>query len=509
MHHPQSENLPPAQENAGSIKTGHLKANIMRGAHNIRIGINLGEDHIMVDTINIGLKHSKQWKVSSLLRASIVGGCLVIAAPVFAKIIDAPVFAKPEFAKPESAKTDAEKMKDMEDKLEAIQNQLSQMTSGMASRSSSDNGLPMHGFMDVGFASNSQGNAAVNPNLANPKGFYEGRLSFYLSPHFGDNVKVLAEPNIEVSQKEGTVNLDVERLQIGYTFSDAATAWIGRFHSPYGYWNTAFHHGAQLQTAVLRPRFLDFEDSGGVLPAHMLGVWSTGKVKAGGGRFTYDVYAGNGPKIVDANPSVPAVIVNPLTDYQGGGLDPNISGDDNHSAMIGLNLGYEFSDSLDGLRLSVHGLQGDVNAYGTSSPTPTTQNTTSLNTTNLSFVGSSVVYLSNDWEIMGEYYHFNDKDMSGTTGTHKSWADYLQVGKSFNDLTPYVRFERTKFNQRDNYFSMQASGQSYARQALGLRYNLNQKAALKFELLNSSFKAEPGRTALGYRSFLFQYAIGF
>ena len=56
---------------------------------------------------------------------------------------------------------------------------------------------------------------------------------------------------------------------------------------------------------------------------------------------------------------------------------------------------------------------------------------------------------------------------------------------------------------------MQASGQSYARQALGLRYNLNQKAALKFELLNSSFKAESGRTALGYRSVFVQYAIGF
>ena len=444
----------------------------------------------MVDAISIGMKHAKRLKVSSLLSASIVGGCLVIAAPVFAE-------------------TDAEQMKAMQNKLDAVQNELSQITSGMAARSDSGEGLPMHGFMDVGFASNSQGNAAVNPKLANPKGFYEGRLSFYLAPHFGDNVKVLAEPNIEVSQKDGTVNLDVERLQIGYTFSDAATAWIGRFHSPYGYWNTAFHHGAQLQTAVLRPRFLDFEDSGGVLPAHMLGVWSTGKVKAGGGRFTYDVYAGNGPKIVGANtPTVPNVFTFPA-DYQGGGLDPNISGEDNHSAMVGLNLGYEFSDSLDGLRLAVHGLQGDVNAYGTSSPTPTTQNSTVLNTTSLSFVGGSVVYLSNDWEIMSEYYHFNDKDKSGTTGTHKSWADYLQVGRSFNDLTPYIRFERTVFNQMDNYFSMQTSGQSYARQALGLRYNLNQKAALKFELLNSSFKAEPGRTALGYRSFLFQYAIGF
>jgi hypothetical protein len=120
-----------------------------------------------------------------------------------------------------------------------------------------------------------------------------------------------------------------------------------------------------------------------------------------------------------------------------------------------------------------------------------------------------VAYLTGNWEVLSEYYRFNNKDKSTNTGAHKSWADYLQVGRSFNNLTPYVRFERAVFDQTDNYFSMQASGQSYARQALGLRYNINEKAALKFELMNSSFKEELGRTALGYRSFLAQYAIGF
>jgi hypothetical protein len=408
----------------------------------------------MVDTINIDMKQAKQWKGSSLLRAMIVGGCLGIAAPVFAQ-------------------TDAEHMKDMENKLEAIQNELTQMTSGMVTRSSSGEGLPIHGFMDVGFASNSKGTSA------NPMGFYVGALSFYLAPHFGDKVKALVEPNFEVTPA-GAVATDLERLQIGYTFSDNATAWAGRFHTPYGYWNTGFHHGAQIQTSVLRPRFLDFEDKGGILPAHMVGLWGTGKFKAGEGKLTYDIFAGNGPKIVTSI------------------LDINQAGDNNHQAMVGFNLGYEFSGSLDGLRLAVHSLRGDVDDDAIPS-----------NKTQLNIVGGSAVYLSDTWEVMGEYYRFNDKDKSGGTGTHKSWADYLQIGKSFNNLTPYVRFERTVLDQLDNYFSMQDSGQSYARQALGLRYNLNQKAALKFELLNSSFKAESGRTALGYRSVFVQYAIGF
>lgn len=431
----------------------------------------------MADKLNIGIEHAKQWKASTLLRASIIGGCLVIAAPAYAE-------------------TEAEQMKVMQQKLEAIQNELSQMTSGLVSQSSSSAGMPLHGFMDVGFASNSQGNNVVaNPYVANPRGFYEGRLSFYMAPQFGDRVKALAEPNFEVDQLNGTVNVDIERLQIGYTFSDAATLWGGRFHSPYGYWNTAFHHGAQLQTSVLRPRFLDFEDSGGILPAHMLGIWGTGKARAGKGKFTYDWYAGNGPKITGAvTPPSPA-------NYQTGGLDPNIAGDDNHSAMVGLNLGYEFSGSLDGLRLAVHWLHGDVNAYDALTSAV-------INTTGLNMAGGSLVYLSNDWEIMSEYYGFNDKDK--TSGLkHKSRAGYVQAGRSFNNLTPFIRLERTILDQQDNYFSMQASGQSYARQILGLRYNLSQKAALKFELGNSSFKEEFGRTALSYRSLNIQYAIGF
>ena len=441
----------------------------------------------MVETIDIGTTHAKQWKASRLLSALIIGGCLAFAVPASAKVIDPPTQAVNAPAKPVYASTDAEQIKALQNKLEVIQDQLTQMTAGLASRSTSGEGLPMHGFMDIGFATNSN----RDPLTADPSGFYVGSLSFYLTPHFGDKVKALVEPNFEIPP-DGSVAVDLERVQIGYTFSDNATAWAGRFHTPYGYWNTGFHHGAQMQTSVLRPRFLDFEDKGGILPAHMVGLWGTGKVRAGAGRFTYDVYAGNGPKIVDAGAGA-------------GVLDINQAGDDNHQAMVGFNLGYEFSGMMDGLRLAVHGLNGDVNSY--------TAGPAFLNTTTLGMMGGSAVYSSNEWEVMGEYYRFNDKDKSSGTGTHTSWADYLQIGRSFNDLTPYVRFERTVLSQLDSYFNNQASGQSYARQALGLRYNLNPKAALKFELLNSSFKEDltgtTPRTAFGYRSFYAQYAIGF
>jgi len=347
-------------------------------------------------------------------------------------------------------------------------------------------GVPLHGFLDVGYSINSKD--STNPALPGlPNGFNVGSLDIYLTPQFEGKVKTLIELIFE-NTPEGSLATDLERAQIGYTFSDAATLWAGRYHAPYGYWNTAYHHGAQMQTSVLRPRFLDFEDKGGILPAHMVGLWANGKIRAGGGRFTYDAYAGNGPRIaVDSGLPAP-----------GGVLDIQTAGDNNHQAMVGFNLGYEFGGFADGLRLALYGLRGDV-----------ADDSPAANITELNMGGAAVVYLEHDWEIMGEYYRFSDTDKSGGTGSHSSWADYLQVGMNFSGLTPFVRVEKTVLDQADMYFAMQDNGQSYFRQSLGLKYDLNQSAALKFELLNSKFADEPGRAPYDYRSFLAQFAVRF
>lgn len=347
-------------------------------------------------------------------------------------------------------------------------------------------GIPVHGFADAGYSAHSK-------QANDPKGFNVGSLDFYLTPQFTSNVKGLVEIIFETT-KAGDVATDLERLQMGYTFNDNATLWGGRFHTPYGYWNTGFHHGAEIQTSILRPRFLDFEDKGGILPAHMVGLWGTGKVNAGNGKFTYDAFVGNGPKISMVDPTALPSASNLGT------LSINTSGDNNHQSMVGFNLGYEFSGMADGLRLGVHMLQGDVDD----------DNTVVISSkTEVSMTGGSAVYQANDWEVLSEYYHFSNTDKSSASGSHSSWASYLQVAKTFNDVTPYLRVEKTVLSQLDNYFSMQDNGQSYARQALGVKYNLNDKSALKFELLNSNFGAGGTRAAYNYRSLLAQYSFRF
>ena len=149
----------------------------------------------------------------------------------------------------------------------------------------------------------------ANPNVPNPKGFYEGRLSFYMAPHFGDRVVALAEPNFEVSQLDGTVNVDIERLQTRLCLQRCRDALGQGASTPLT--DTGIPRsitGRSCRLPYCRPRFLDFEDSGGILPAHMVGLWGTGKDQSWRtGKFTYDWFVGNGPKIADAQP-----VVNPI-----------------------------------------------------------------------------------------------------------------------------------------------------------------------------------------------------
>lgn len=360
-------------------------------------------------------------------------------------------------------------------RVEALERQVAQLGSGL-SRRSGDDGLPVHGFADVGLAHSGEDNSIFGKGK---KGFNVGSLDLYLTPQFGDRVRTLLELVFEVDG-DGNIATDLERVQMGYAFNDAATAWLGRFHTPYGYWNTAFHHGAQIQTSLMRPKFLDFEDKGGILPAHTTGSWLTGAWPVAGNRVGYDVYVGNSSRLgVDATLPTTLSTANAgafnsqvtAGGYAGGGtLNMKMAGGDSHSYMGGFNAWIE-PRGIDGLRLGIHGLRGNID-----------DTSVDANRTRLGMYGGYGVFADDRWEVMGEYYRFDNRDVSGGSGSHRSWAGYLQAGYNIARLTPYVRGERANLDQRDNYFAVQESGRSYRRLATGLRYDVDPKAALKLEL---------------------------
>jgi hypothetical protein len=65
---------------------------------------------------------------------------------------------------------------------------------------------------------------------------------------------------------------EFERLQVGIEASDNTTVWLGRYHQSTSVWNIFYHHGQYLQTSITRPRIEEWEDEGGLLPHHIIGV---------------------------------------------------------------------------------------------------------------------------------------------------------------------------------------------------------------------------------------------
>lgn len=357
-------------------------------------------------------------------------------------------------------------------RLATIERNVAQMAES-STRAIPNLGVPLHGFSDLGYASS--GKKSENRK----GGFFLGNVDLYLTPEFGDHVKALVEINFDWGPK-GVFTVDTERMQLGYTFNDALTVWGGRFHTPFGYYNTAFHHGAQIQSSIMRPKMVAFEDHEGFMPTHTVGVWATGQMPLGSGKVEYDAYVGNGGRIVD------------------GVLDFNAVKDDNVNKMFGGSLRYRFSGALDGLITGVHGLSEKVSSFSGSTLDSTTQ---------VNMVGAYAFYDANDWEVISEYYRFRNKDQTNLSGTHGSWAGFVQVGKQFfGNTLPFVRYEKASLNQADNYFSSQVSGRSYVRQVVGLRYDLNPKTALKFELSRSDESRDGGEK---YNQALVQAAVRF
>ncbi|MEP7295983.1 MAG: hypothetical protein ABI702_07325 [Burkholderiales bacterium] len=368
--------------------------------------------------------------------------------------------------------------------IATLQEEFSQLSESL-SKSTTEAGLPLHGFADVGAGWSSRS----DPNRQ--RGFRAGTLDLYLVPQFGDRVRSLIEVAFEYEPDGRQATVEVERLQLGYTLRDDLTLWLGRFHTPFGLWNTMYHHGANFQTAIDRPRFIEFEDHGGIMPAHSIGVWASGKFVLGGDKLAYDAYLSNGPSIRKRT------------------LDFNAVTDDDQRKMLGFNIGYQPSGALRGLTVGLHGFDTRATTYS-SADEP-------LSRTRLRMGGGYFGYDANDWEAIGEYYRFANRDAaSGITYGSSAW--FVQAGRSFGAWTPFARYEHTSLNPQDRYFTSQQWARSYRRSVAGARYALDGRSSFKIEL--SSTREAPLSqldengvfvqfSGASYRRLAFQYSIAF
>jgi hypothetical protein len=315
--------------------------------------------------------------------------------------------------------------------------------------------LELHGFADVSYQQDLRNDASPDEDNG---AFVVGPLDFYIAESLGPRVDMLAEFVFE----SGIV--DVERLQIGYLFSDALKVYAGRFHTSLGYWNTAYHHGAFLYTTIDRPFFLRWEDEGGILPVHTVGLVATGRQFLAPGEFSYQVLVGNGPSI---------------TDEDGANvLDPNTEIDPNKNKAVGLHATWAPSAPA-GWAVGVSAFNSRVVNKGPliAPPAPAP----SLDVTQ-TIVGADISHTEGPLEILAEYFMVRDKDKVGAnTATNHFY--YVQVSREIGGrVAPYARHEQGSLDEGANDPYMLALGVADQRiETIGVRTRIGNQSVLKLE----------------------------
>lgn len=309
--------------------------------------------------------------------------------------------------------------------------------------------IQLHGFADVSYSQD-----VHDPDPQENNGAFQiGPLDFYVAETIGPRLDVLTEFAFE----SGVI--DLERLQIGYLFSDALKVYVGRFHSPLGYWNTAYHHGAFLHTTIRRPFFLQFEDDGGILPVHSVGLLASGRLFLGAGEVSYAALVGNGSSIVEENGA-------PV-------LAPNTEVDPNQNKAVGLHAAFAPA-GLDGWTLGASFYHSRV-ITDPAVPLPAIDLTQTIAAADLTMV-------EGPWELLAEYYRIRHEDRIGgdTTTTHLS---YVQIGREFAErVTPYVRHEQLSLDEDGADLYLTAMGSSDKRiETAGLRIRVGDQSVIKLE----------------------------
>jgi hypothetical protein len=299
--------------------------------------------------------------------------------------------------------------------------------------------LTLRGFGDVAYYWSDQ------KDVKNT--FALGQLDLFITSQLAENVSVLNENVIEAGGENNEFRFEIERLLLQYAPFEFLKLGVGRYHTSVGYYNTAYHHGTWFQTATGRPYLFQFEDDGGPLPIHNVGVTANGRVPSGKLNLQYVVEVGNGR---DYNP----------------GSEPVLNVQDNNGYKA-VNLAVKLEPEW------VPGLQTGISAYHDRVDLEAQPRIDQW-----IFAGYAV-YARPPWEWLNEGVLFRHDD--SVTGTHWTPAFYTQLARQFGPFRPYVRFEYVNAPDADPIFAVVGRPGLLFGPSVGLRYDFTQYACLKVQ----------------------------
>jgi hypothetical protein len=260
---------------------------------------------------------------------------------------------------------------------------------------------------------------------------------------------------LTLSATDDNFESDLERGFIKYDHNDHFKIAFGRFHTPISWWNTAFHHGAWLQTTITRPEVTRF--GGEFVPVHYVGTIAEGSIPSGSANLGYLAGVGNGRHENIAR--------------------PGDAGDINSERAIVARL----NSRPDGL----FGLEAGIAYYGDKITLESGDEYDER-------IGNVfVVYSRETPEVIAEYHYLERENIAtresfSSDGFYAQFAYRLPVWK--DRLKPYARYERVDVDDAEPVFASQDDRDGYT---VGLRLDVSTFVAVKVEYRRQRSNQDP------------------
>jgi len=323
-------------------------------------------------------------------------------------------------------------------------------------------GLPamqIRGFGDVQYA--------ADDRKGDTHSFALGEFNLFITSKLSDRVSILAEAVVAADQNLGPrpvnitneMSIELERLQLEYSASDYLNLTFGRYHTAIGFYSTAYHHSTWLQTAVNRPILFAFEDDGGILPIHSVGVSASGHIPSGQLGLRYVAEIANGR----ASRSPLDVAVQNVRD-ENNGKAVNFAILARPAWVPGFQAG--FSLYRDGLTPAGLPKVGEI------------------------ILSGHAVWQTPKWELLNEAIFIRHAQADRVVRTS---AFYTQASRQFGKVRPYFRYQYLNVPATDPTLS--DVGLLYG-PSLGIRYDFSEFAAFKIQYDRTDRRNLPGFNGL-------------
>jgi hypothetical protein len=306
--------------------------------------------------------------------------------------------------------------------------------------------LNIRGFGDFGLYGGTQNGQTTS--------FSIGQINLFITSNLSERFKFLTELVFEV-QQDNTFQAVPERVLLEYSLNDYFKLAAGRYHTAIGYYNTAYHHATWFQTATERPYVFEYEDEGGILPIHIVGLEASGQIPSGKLGLNYVAQVGNGRS---SDP-----LLEPVQNYV----------DDNSRKSVNVAL-FARPDRIPGLQVGFSAYH-DVLSTITS---PRIDET---------IMDAYAVMIRSKFEWLNEALMIRH----APTGQHvfETPAFYSQISRRFGMYRPYLRYQYINASSEEPVFPQVGlrTGPS-----VGIRFDPTASVALKLQYDHTLLRRQTG-----------------